>query len=461
MISKNFALNIKTCLTGNSFSLDELILETQNLFENEGILGFLRVLVALIDNMVIESYRSSDKAGCCDAPVLIRNGKRSKKLYTGLGNFDFEWTSMRCKNCGSCHNPLKDFFGLDKYQKLTSEFEKICMETVARESFRKSTQTLKMHTPAKFNHRTLHRWLIQTESDEIKVTHSDLNVLLADGTSYKKFVSQKNLTKKNKLNEKLGLKPVEISKRGEVKILMGINTENEVVPLGAWTSHAWKTIGSFIHKANNQNKKIAPKKVANILVADGEIGLNRGLKKLTHHQQRCLWHVPHELKPLMKYQDKAESEDIEYALNQVHSIFQIEIPETEFEKIETKELVELNQKIKDCETQMKLLSDYLEHKGYSQASTYVANARNNLFTYLRFWMKTGVVTPKVTSKLERLMREINRRIKKFAFNWREKGCAKITRIIIKLITDASSWENYWTEKMRLSGNIKLSFIGIS
>jgi transposase-like protein len=163
----------------------------------------------------------------------------------------------------------------------------------------------------------------------------------------------------------------------------------------------------------------------------------------------------------MKYQDKAESVDIEYALNQVHSIFQIEIPETEFEKIETKELVELNQKIKDCELQMKLLSDYLEHKGYSQASTYVANARNNLFTYLRFWMKTGVVTPKVTSKLERLMREINRRIKKFAFNWSEKGCAKITRIIIKLITDASSWENYWVEKMRFSGNIKLSFMGIS
>ena len=110
---------------------------------------------------------------------------------------------------------------------------------------------------------------------------------------------------------------------------------------------------------------------------------------------------------------------------------------------------------------MKVLSDYLKYKGYSQASTYVANAKNNLFTYLRFWMKTGVVTPKVTSKLERLMRELNRRIKKFAFNWSEKGCAKITRIIIKLITDEASWENYWLEKMKLSGNIELSFMGIS
>ena len=57
-------------------------------------------------------------------------------------------------------------------------------------------------------------------------------------------------------------------------------------------------------------------------------------------------------------------------------------------------------------------------------------------------MKTGIIVPKVTSKLERLMREINRRIKKFAFNWSEKGCAKMTRILIKLLTHPKSWENY-------------------
>ena len=279
-------------------------------------------------------------------PYLIRNGKRSKKLYTGLGNFELEWSSLRCKNCNKCHNPLKDFFGLDKYQKLTCEFEKICMETISKESFRKSTQTLHMHRTTSFNHRTLHRWFIKTESDEIKVTHSDLNVLLADGTGYKKFVSQKQLSKKNKLNEKLGLKPIEMSKRGEVKILMGIDSNNNVVPLGAWTSESWKVIGNMIYNANNQNKKVAARKIANILVADGEIGLNRGLKKLTYHQQRCLWHIPHELRPLMKYQDKAKDEDIKHALGQVHSIFQIDIPEKEFNSIEDKDLVELNEKIK-------------------------------------------------------------------------------------------------------------------
>ena len=148
-------------------------------------------------------------------------------------------------------------------------------------------------------------------------------------------------------------------------------------------------------------------------------------------------------------------------MNQVHSIFQIDIPDKEFEDVSIEEKIEMKEKIKSCELQMKLLSEYLEHKGYDKASTYVSNARSSLFTYLRYWIKTGVITPKVTSKLERLMREVGRRIKKFAFNWSEKGCAKMTRIILKIIIDPKSWENFWDQELKLSGNIKLSFEGIS
>lgn len=155
------------------------------------------------------------------------------------------------------------------------------------------------------------------------------------------------------------------------------------------------------------------------------------------------------------------TEDITHAMNQVSKIFEIEIPEKDFEQVSIGDLLAINQKIKDCELEIKKLSELLSSKGYSQAATYLSNARDDLFTYLRYWMKTGIVTPRVTSKLERLMREINRRIKKFAFNWSEKGAAIITRIIIQLICSPKEWENYWVQRMKLSGNIKLTFGGIS
>ena len=461
MISKNFALNVTTCLTGKSFTFDELIIETQNLFDNEGVPGFLRVLLAFIDKMVVEDFKAQESSCCGPYANLQRQGKRSKKIYTSLGQIDFEWSRLRCTDCGKLFDPLKDFFELGKTQTKSSEFEKLCLEAITSESYRRTTKKISSMRPIAFNHRTLHRWVMNTDADTITVKHDDLNVLMADGTKYKKFVSVKKQDRKNKMKEKLGQPPEEISKRGEVKILMGINHDDEVIPLGAWTSETWKVIGKALEKANNPNKKLATRKLANIMVSDGEVGLIKGLQNLTHHRQRCQWHIPHELRPLMKYQDKAPEEDIKHAMEQVHSIFQIEIPEKDFEQVHTEEMLELNEKIKACEMQMKVLSDYLRHKGHSQAATYVYNAKNNLFTYLRFWMKTGVITPKVTSKLERLMREINRRIKKFAFNWSEKGCAIMTRLIIKLLCSPKEWEDYWFERMKLSGNIRLSFDGIS
>lgn len=216
MITKNISLNITACLSGLEFSFDELILETKELFENEGIPGFLKILVAFTDKVVLEQYRNSNKVTCCPSPHLNINGRRSKPIFTSVGKFNLEWRILRCKNCNKTHHPLKDFFELGKYQKSSNEFEKTCMETVARESFRMSAETLNKHTPNDIKFRTLHNLFKNTGSDGISVIHNDLNVIIGDGTGFKKFVSQVKLSKQNKLREKIGQDPIERTKRGEV-----------------------------------------------------------------------------------------------------------------------------------------------------------------------------------------------------------------------------------------------------
>jgi hypothetical protein len=161
------------------------------------------------------------------------------------------------------------------------------METFAKESLRRLAQTLNSHTESNFSDRSLHRWFFKSDSDEIKTIHSDLNVLMVDGTGYKKFVTKKKLFEHNLMLEKLGKALVQISKRGEVKILTCIKVDNTLVPLGAMTSEAWKTIEKFISNSNSQNKKVA-KKLTNILLSLAEIGLNLDLQNLTHHKQRRL-----------------------------------------------------------------------------------------------------------------------------------------------------------------------------
>ena len=66
----------------------------------------------------------------------------------------------------------------------------------------------------------------------------------------------------------------------------------------------------------------------------------------------------------------------------------------------------------------------LKERGFLIAATYVENAKENLFTFLRYWIQTGEVAPKVTSQ----DREAHARTRQACEeNWiqleRERSCA--------------------------------------
>ena len=55
--------------------------------------------------------------------------------------------------------------------------------------------------------------------------------------------------------------------------------------------------------------------------------------------------------------------------------------------------------------------------------------------------------------VERVMRELARRIKRIAYGWSDKGVTKIARIILKRFTNEKEWEDYWKKKMNIIGNV--------
>ena len=59
--------------------------------------------------------------------------------------------------------------------------------------------------------------------------------------------------------------------------------------------------------------------------------------------------------------------------------------------------------------------------------------------------------------VERVMRELGRRIKKIAYGLSDKGVTKVARIILKRFANTGGWEDYWLERMMIIGNV---FIGV-
>ena len=438
-MKQNFSLKISANLPNTGFSLDELVIETKKMFETEGMVGFLRLLLTLLDYLVYLPFiGKNEKSLCCEECHLVVAQKEPKKLVTSCGLLEFIWTRLKCKSCGRTIIPLRGFLGLEKYQTKTSELEQIVAEVVSEQSFRRASQHLETIGNILVPHTRLHRWVMKSDCDEIDAKKK-VQTIIGDGTGYKK-------------------KPVNGSNRGEVRLVVGVTKDGVVMPYGAWTEESWRSIGQQIKQANHPHQKIYLKPIADMLVTDGEPGMIRYLKKLANDHQRCMWLLPYELRPILQYQDGVEKDEAKGQKSELQNIIEIELPKEDFNKVPLEDKLELEKQTWQAEKEVEKLIDSFIEKGYNQVATYLLNAKKNMFSYVRTWLKTGLVNPRMSSMIERMMREIGRRIKKIGFGWSPEGAAKMTRIIIKRITSANEWDEYWEKRLKLTGKLKINFL---
>jgi hypothetical protein len=99
-------------------------------------------------------------------------------------------------------------------------------------------------------------------------------------------------------------------------------------------------------------------------------------------------------------------------------------------------------------------------KGYRHGASYLENLSERLFTNIQIWLKTGVIAPKTISLLERLFREIGRRIKKIAGGWADKTVTKLSKMIMLKLYSRNKWQKYWKKKLGIEGHFSISIISI-
>jgi hypothetical protein len=275
----------------------------------------------------------------------------------------------------------------------------------------------------------------ESDCDALRIDGKAVSIVVADGTGYKRRPDSKK------------------SNRGELRVVLGVDSTGIVVPIGAWSGQSWEDIGEEI-----RDNAVDWKRKGKILLSDGEDEMIRELASLVDERQRCHWHAPNDVKYAM-WEDGAPLSERRVMQSRIAGLIGIEIPEKDFEKVKKEDKIALLEKTRKAEEKLdELIAEFIS-KGYQKAAAYVSNARNSLFSYVRFWLKYGLVCPRAASMIERMMREIGRRLKKIAFGWSEKGAAKMARIIIKRITSAGEWEKYWNERLRLNGNVALVFRG--
>ncbi len=283
---------------------------------------------------------------------------------------------------------------------------------------------------------TAHRWVAKSTCDQLDWPAGKLASLMVDGTGFKRRPTQEN----------------NFSNSGDLRVAIGLDAAGKAVALGTWSNKHWEEIAAELES------KACGNKVAEQLSCDGEPGLADRLARVVNSVQRCQWHLVHDLDRQM-WVDKAPLNERRQEQKTLAGIIGIELPKGDFETVKPEDKEELNQRVTQATSQLTDLVRALGQKGYNQAAVYIAYAKDRLFNYVDFWMKTGVAAPRTTSYLERLMREIGRRLKRIAFGWSEGGAAKMARIIIRRICGQNQWEEYWKAKLGITGKVIVQFRG--
>ena len=193
-----------------------------------------------------------------------------------------------------------------------------------------------------------------------------------------------------------------------------------------------------------------------LIICDGEPGLSEAFAEYASEQQRCHWHIERDLYHAM-YQDggrKVDSKPIQEALA---GALAIELPQEDFKYVSEEEKDYIEERMEKTEAVIDQLIGYFQGRGYEAAATYLRRAKIGMFGYIRRWLKWGLISPRASSMVERVMRELGRRIKKIAYGWSDKGVTKVARIILKRFANAGAWEDYWQKRMTIIGNV---FIGV-
>ncbi len=427
-------LEVISAVSERGFSLDELVIATRALFEREGMAGFVSLILGLVDEkLCVEMVNAKRpcKRPCCERPHYVHHDRLERQFRTSAGTVSIRWRRLKCTHCGSTIVPLRNFLGLEPYQSRTGELEKMVTEVVSEQSYRRSSSHLDAIGYIPVPRSTAHRWVVQSDCDRIEPPEGALDILFADGTCYKK-------------------RPDKGDNRGELRVALGVDKEGQIVPLGAFSGVSWDEIASAI---KGDRKDGEP--VADMLVSDGEYGLCNALGRICGSGQRCHWHLVHDMNHVL-LQDQAGIGERRKTQKRLAAIIGLELPTEDIEQVKDSDRSAIVAARNHADMEVRKLIKKLVDKAYYKAADYLIYARKQMFSYVDRWLESGIVSPRVSSFIERMMRELARRLKRMAFGWSQDGAAKMARIIIKRFTSADQWENYWKTRLRLEGNVILT-----
>jgi len=348
---------------------------------------FKQLLVLVLTDFVRDSLegfaeeimKCAKKPFCCgncgNAMNFIWKTRNAKtmKITTLFGDLCLPQMQIECKGCGKKMFISRELLGIEKYQKMSKLTERMLAFIGSLTTFRVSEKILGMFG-VKFDRMKV--WRCVQKVGKTITFDLDLDELPsgeADGT---------------------GIPIVGIKKRGqELKVFIQKKVGGGVriagLAIGKYSS-GWDKLFEPLRESIVSFKEF-------LLVTDGDTSTLNGIKCVNVIYQRCLWHIPHQLKHSLWEDDvKRKSKDWLQVMARIFNIVALPKPEGE---------AEIEAVIKDKSKLLDELIKFCEEKKYDCSASYLRNAAPDMF---RAFEKR--LNGKASSLVERVMRTVNMRV---------------------------------------------------
>lgn len=369
----------------------------------------------------------------CRGRKIYKRGHRHypRHIATVFGKLKFPIRIAECRKCGARYCPLLSALQLDRYARKESNFEKQVIEAVIDTNYRRLIQGQSIDISLGGVHNLVVGSDLPDRTDKT-VSLDNLTAIMADGTGVKQYRGRK----------------------GELRLVVGITTDGHLEPLGSFVNTDWAQIEQTVKQRIKDTKKY---KIP--FIYDGEPGLDDFLSEVAE-SQRCLWHAPRGLYHAL-WEDGIKKKDSQPDINKLKQMVGIELPAEDFELLKPEDQQKVKERCETSKSELNQLIQTFKEKGYRHGAAYIENLSRQLFTHVELWLKTGVIAPKTISVLERLFRELGRRLKKIAWGWSDHTVTKLSKMIFIKQYSKEKWKQYWKDKLGIKENFKIRIHTVS
>lgn len=372
--------------------------------------------------------RKGEPGRSCRGRRVIRQGYRRDRrgIKSKYGTVRVRLQEVECMLCGARFCPLLDALGLEPYERSDDVLEKEVISAVIDTNYRRLIEGHSLDVSLG----GVHNFVAGSDIDELLGGDLELDryrAVLGDGTGLKK----------------------KGGKSGEMRVLVGITATGGLEPIGSWVDTAWEDIERQVKRRIRSNPQQPP-----LLIYDGEQGLEHFLAGAVRGHQRCTWHAVRGLYHAM-WEDGQRKKEIQPHKKQLSKIVAVEIPEGDYDRLAPEAIEEVQQKYTNVKKDMNDLIETFYQQNCPNAVEYLKNLVKGLYHQVNMWLATGIIAPKTISRLERLFRELGRRLKKIAWGWSDRVATKLSKMIMIKQYKPELWKQYWLKKLGIEGHFQV------